>query len=136
MHSRIPLLSSEITDRGHRGNQSSCAGVDRVCEERIIFAHFNDPALPHDHNEVAHEANNGKIMSHEDEGEFELRLHVLEQAQDLCLDRNVQSRGRLVSQNQFQTDHQRARNGRPLALTAAQLVGQLLGVLEAQAHLF
>ena len=64
----------------------------------------------------------------------ELVLEVVEQVDDLGLDRHVEGRYRLVEHDQPWIDSQRPRHTDPLALPAGELVGEPVDVLGVQAH--
>ncbi len=55
-------------------------------------------------------------------GEAELVLQVLEQVEDLRLDRDVERRDRLVADDQLRLERERAGDADPLALAARELV--------------
>ncbi|MCY1237838.1 hypothetical protein D9M72_505500 [compost metagenome] len=61
-------------------------------------------------------------MADEDVGQLELVLQIGEQVQDLCLNRKVERRYRLVEHQQLRVQHQRARNGDTLALATGEHV--------------
>ena len=64
-----------------------------------------------------------------------LSLQMQEEGDDLCLYGHVECRGRLVADEDFGVNCHRARNCRPLALTAAHLVRVACGIGCGQSHL-
>ena len=68
---------------------------------------------------MAHDA---EVVGDEDVAEVELVLQVVEQVDDLRLDRHVERGNRLVEQDQARVDGQRPSDPDPLALAAGELV--------------
>ena len=65
---------------------------------------------------------NPQVVRNEEIGNAELVLQVLQQVDDLRLDRDVERRHRFVGDDQARLDRQRARDADALALPAAELV--------------
>ena len=65
---------------------------------------------------------NPQVVRNEEVGDAELLLQVLQQVDDLRLDRDVERRHRLVGDDQARLDRQGARDADALALPAAELV--------------
>ena len=63
-----------------------------------------------------------EIVRDEDVGQAEPLLQILQQVDDLRLDRDVERRYRLVADDQLGLDGERAADRDPLRLAAAQLV--------------
>ena len=63
-----------------------------------------------------------EIVCDEQIGEVELLLQVLEEVDDLRLNRDVERRHRFVGDDEVGIDRDRAREADPLALTAGELV--------------
>jgi hypothetical protein len=59
-----------------------------------------------------------KVVRNEEVRKFELILQVAEKVEDLRLDRNVERRHGLVTDNDLGLESQRAGDGNPLPLTA------------------
>ena len=78
-------------------------------------------------------ADDVQVVGDEDVGEPELALQVLEQVQDLRLDRDVERRHRLVADDQLRVDRERARDADALALAARELVREAVVVLRVEA---
>src|SRR5947209_18752084 len=64
-----------------------------------------------------------EIVGDEDVGQAELLLEILEQVDDLRLDRHVECGYRLVAYDELRRHRERARDADALALAAAELVG-------------
>ena len=73
---------------------------------------------------VAHEADDREIVGHENEGETIAPSKILEEVQDLCLDRNVEGGRRLIEQQEIRPDRQRAGDGGALPLASGEFVRQ------------
>ena len=71
-------------------------------------------------------------MRDEHVGQVELVLQVLEQVDDLRLDRDVQRRHRLVGHDQLGPQRERAGDADALALAAGELVRVAVVVLRVQ----
>ena len=80
---------------------------------------------------MAHDA---EIVRDEDVGEVELVLEVLEQVDDLGLDRDVERGDRLVGDDQLRPQRERAGDPDPLALSAGELVRIAVVVLRLEPH--
>ena len=74
-----------------------------------------------------------QIVGDEEIGEAELLLQVLQQIDDLGLDRHVERRDRLVADDQLGLDRERARDADALALAAGELVRIAAHVIGLQA---
>ena len=79
---------------------------------------------------MAHDA---EVVGDEEVGEPEVVLQVVEQVDDLRLDRDVERGHRLVGDDQLRLQRQRARDADALALAAGELVREAVVVLGAQA---
>ena len=74
-----------------------------------------------------------EVVADEQVGEPELGAQVVEQVDDLGLDRDVERRDRLVADHQLRLERERAGDADPLALAAAHLVRIALGEAPRQA---
>src|SRR5678816_417610 len=74
-------------------------------------------------------------MGDEKVGQVHLFLQLLEEIDDLCLNRNIQRRDRLVADNKFRVHGQGARDTDALALPAAKLVWVTVVMILAETHL-
>ena len=84
---------------------------------------------------VAHLGDNAEVMSDEDDGRTYFLLDALHQIQYLCLDRYVQSRRRLVGDQQLRVADESHRDHCALTHSAGELmrilIHALLGVIDA-----
>ena len=80
----------------HGVEKRPCIRMLRIGEDRFARTRFDDLPLLHHGNTIADIADDGEVVADEEAGQAELALGVLEQVQDLGLDRDVERRGRLV----------------------------------------
>ncbi len=85
-------------------------------------AALDDRAAMHNGDAIAHRAHDGEVMGDEQVGEAELALEVLQKIDDLRLDRDVERRHRLVTDDQPRRKRERAGDPDPLALPSRELV--------------
>ena len=71
---------------------------------------------------MAERANDLQIVADEEVGEPAPALQVAQEVDDLPLHGKIERRGRLVEQDEFRVEHQRAGNGDALALPAGEFV--------------
>ena len=76
----------------------------------------------HHHDPVAHVLDHGQVMRDEQHGQAVALLHLLEQVEDLGLDRDVQRGHGLVADQHLGVESQCPGNADPLALPARELV--------------
>ena len=76
----------------------------------------------HDDDAVAERAHHLQVVTDEEVGEAAPPLQVAQEVDDLALHRKVERRGRLVEQDEFRIEHQRAGDGDALALAAGEFV--------------
>ena len=79
-------------------------------------------------------ADDAEVMRDEEIGELELVLEVLEQVDDLRLNRDIQGRYRLVGNYQLRPQRERPGDADPLPLAAGELVGEAVVVLRSEAN--
>ena len=78
-------------------------------------------------------ADDADVVGDEEVGEAELVLEVVEQVDDLRLDRDVEGRDRLVGDDQLRLQRQRPGDPDPLPLAAGELVREAVVVLGREA---
>ncbi len=78
-------------------------------------------------------ANDAEVVGDEDVRQRELVLQIVEQVDDLGLDRDVERRDRLVGDDQARIERERARDADALALTTRELVRVAVVVLGSEA---
>src|SRR5690606_8675956 len=70
--------------------QLSSIGVPRIAEYRFARAALDDFPGEHDHDPVAHGANDAEVMTDENERQTELRAQLAEERQNLRLARHIE----------------------------------------------
>src|SRR5207245_1136932 len=93
---------------------------------------LDDAAKIHDGHALADMLDDRQIMGNEEISEPQLLLQVLQQIDDLGLDRYVQRRHRLVADNQLGFDRERPRDTDALTLPARELVRMPAHVIRLQ----
>ena len=94
-----------------------------VAEDGVAIADFDQLAQVHDGDPVAYVTNDAQIMADEQVGEPEFVPQILKQADDLRLDRDIEGRDRLVTNDEVRPERQGPGDADALALTAAHFVG-------------
>ena len=97
-------------------------GCSRLAEELAPVGQLGDPAEVHHRHPVADVLDDAHVVGDEDVGQPELALELLEQVQDLRLDRDVERRHRLVADDEVGLEDERAGDADALALAAGELV--------------
>ena len=110
--------------------------VDGIAEQHFARRHLDDLAGAHHHDPVGDIVHHREVVRDEQIGDFELLLQILQQVEDLGLDRDIQRRDRLVADQELGLERQRPRNTDALALTAGETVGVAVERPDIQAHQF
>ena len=108
--------------------------MQRRVVERLSIGDLDDLAEVHDGDAVRDVAHDREIVRDEEVREPELCLEILEEVDDLRLDRHVQRRHRLIADDQRWLDGERPRDPDALALTARELVRIAVRVLRQESH--
>ncbi len=111
-----------------------CVRVCGAAVERVPVGRLHDRAQVHHGDARADLADRAEIVRDEHVGEPVLLLQVLEQVEDLGLDRHVERRDGLVAHHQPRPQRQRPGDPDALCLAAGELMGVAGGVLRPQAH--
>ena len=119
---RLPLLHRAGIRNRNRGQERLRVVVLRIRVDLLRRADLDELALVHHGDPVAHRADDGEVVRDEEVREAEVPLEVLEQVEDLRLDRDVERRDRLVADDQLRAQGERARDADSLALAARELV--------------
>src|SRR3954453_23824128 len=108
----------------HRNGGEECLRVLdlRVLVDRVRVALLADLPEVHHGDPIAHSPDDSEIVSDEQVRKPELLLQVLEQVEDLRLDRDVERRDGLVTHDQLRVQGECARDADALALPAGELV--------------
>src|SRR5689334_14923228 len=110
--------------------------MERIPIQLVRRTLFDDLTQVHHHHPVADVLHHVQVVTDEDVRQPQLRLEVQQQIQDLCLYGLVKRRHRLVADDQFWLERQRARRVDALQLTTAQLVWEVRRMVWMESHLF
>jgi hypothetical protein len=102
--------AAERLGHGHRGQQRHRVRVPRLGVQLVPAGRLDDLAEVHDRDPVADVPDHGQVVCDHHVGQPQLFLQVLEQVDDLGLDRHVERGDRLVGDDQL--GPQRAACGR------------------------
>src|SRR5712692_1770338 len=116
-HALPRSLDERIRDRNRRKQRTSVR-VARTPVELLTGRSLHDLAEVHDRNSVGDVLHDREVVRYEEVSEVELALQLLEQVDDLRLDRNVKGGDRLVTDDEGGVDRQRARDSDALPLAA------------------
>ena len=108
-------------------------GVQRVVVNLLGFAGLDQLAQVHNADIIRNIPHHRQIVGNEQIGRALGLLIVAQQVHDLCLNRNIQRGDRLVTDDQFGVEHQRAGDTDTLPLPARELVRIPPGMLRRQA---
>jgi hypothetical protein len=78
------------------GQQRFGVGMRRIAVDRFRGRAFHDLAEIHNDDLVGEVAHDIEIVGYEQEGELQLIAQIFKEIDDLCLDRNIERRNRLV----------------------------------------
>jgi hypothetical protein len=104
-----------------------------IAVELAARRQFHNPSQVHDPDPIADVPDHTEIVRDKQVGQSHFPLQILHQIQDLRLNRHVQRRYRLVSDNQLGVQHQGTGNSDTLALTTAELMRITAGMIAAEA---
>ena len=107
-----------------------------ISEDVLLVAEFHHLAEVHNSDLVGNELDDRKVVRYEEVGQVHRALKVLEQIDDLRLDRNVECRNGLVADDKLGFYGKCARDADTLTLTARKFVGVALVVIVAQTAFF
>src|SRR3990170_3211834 len=106
----------------HGREQGLRIGVSGVFVDLVLVTEFDDLPEVHHRHPVGDVPHHGQIVGDEDVGQPELVLNVLQQVHHLGLYRDVQSRDRLIANDDLGIQGQSPGHTDPLALSAGELV--------------
>ena len=118
----------------HGGEQRAGVGVLGRREDLALVRRLDDLAEIHHRDAVGHVLDDREIVADEQQREAEPALQVLEQVDDLRLDRHVERRHRLVADDEVGLGGERAGDADALALAAGELVGPAVRGVARQAY--
>ncbi len=107
--------------------------MQRPVVERVPIGHLHDLAEVHDRDPVGDVPYDRQIVGNHHIGQSELPLQVVEEVDDLRLDRHVQRGNRFVGDDELGPQRQRAGDADALPLSAGELVRIAVVVLRVEA---
>src|SRR5215204_1960600 len=119
---------------GDSGEQRGGVGVARLVVERASVGELHDLAEVHNGDAVGDVLYHGEVVGDKDVGQVELFLQVLQEVDDLGLDRDVESRDGLVADYQARVERDGPGDPYPLTLAPGELVRVAVVVLGAQTN--
>ena len=122
-----------IRDRRGR-HQIPGVGMTRCRQHLRGRPALDDASEVHDRDAIAQVAHDLQVMGDEQQSEAHVAAQRRDQIEDLGLQRHVQGRCRLVGEHERRLEHDCARDGDALALSAAQLVRKARGVAGRETH--
>ena len=102
--------------------------------EHLLLALLDDPPEIHHRDAVGDMPHHRQIMRDEEVGEAEFALEILQQVDDLRLDRDIERRHRLVEDQHARLEGERARDADALLLPARELVREAAHHARRQPH--
>ena len=131
----LVLIRCDASSR-QGGNQLFRVVVLGMFKQFVGVIHFYGMSIIHHHHAVAHEAYHTQVVRNEDVGEPAFLLQFVQKIEDLRLHRYIQSRHRLVADDQPRVDRQGTGDADALPLSARKLVRVTVVMLGFQPHLF
>ena len=126
-----PALAVGIRD-GNGRQQRLGVGMLRAADELLRRRVLHDAAEIHDDDAVGDVFDDGEIVGDEEVGEAELALQIVQQVDDLRLDRHVERRDRLVGDDELRARGERPGDADALALAAGEFVRIAAHVLDRE----
>ena len=134
-HNTLVLSGGLGVRQRNGGHQALGIGVQGMIIDLPGICQLHHFTKVHDGDSVGNVTHNQKIVGNEQISKAHLILQFIKHIDDLCLDRNVQSGNRLVTDNELGIHGHGPGNADALTLTAGELMGIPVGMLGVQAHL-
>ena len=106
--------------------------MERLPEEGVRRGHLDDLPEIHDRDSITDVSHHGQVVGDEQIGEPESGLELVEQVEDLGLDRYVESGDGLVGDDEAGVQCQGAGNADALPLTSGEFVREPIGVFRIE----
>ena len=113
-----------------------CVRMQRIPEQLLRRALFKQISEIHHADAVGDIPDDADIVRDEQIGQIFLLLQIQQQIDDLRLDGDIKRGDRLIADDKFRVQDQRAGNSDPLALTTGEFVRVAVVMLRLQADLF
>src|SRR5262249_7344991 len=107
--------------------------MQRVVEQQVAIRQLDDAAKIHHRDALTEMPHHRQIVRDEQISEAEALAQVLEQVDDLRLDRDVEGGYGLIADDEFGIERERARDPDALALAARHLVRVAIGKIRIEA---
>src|SRR5699024_9647699 len=120
------FLDNRVRNR-HGRHQRLGVGVQRIVVQLIAIGQLDDLAEIHHGDPYGDVSNDRKVVGDEEIGQPELVLQILEQVDDLRLNRDIERGNRLVADDEIRICGERAGDADTLSLTAGELVRVAVG---------
>ena len=127
-----PAFSSRVWD-GDGGEKGLSVRVEGFGVESVAGSEFDDLAEIHDGDAMAHSADDGEVVGDEEIGEAEAILKLLEEVDDLGLDRDIEGGEGLIGDDEPGLDGEGAGDADTLPLAAGELVREAVSESGANA---
>ena len=101
--------------------------------ELLSSPDLHDPPEVHHRDAVGNVSDDREVVRNEDVGEPEIVLKLCDEIHDLCLNRDVERRDRLVEHDHLRVERECPRDTDSLSLSTRELVGKAVSVLGTQA---
>ena len=108
-------------DRG-MAEKARRIGMRRACEQRVGIGDLDDASEIHHGDAVGDVPHDREIVRDEQVGQFQLALQILQEIDDLRLDGDIESRYRLVADDETRLQREGASDADALALPAGELM--------------
>src|SRR5262249_2059788 len=125
-------LDARIRHR-HGVEKRPGVGMQRVVEQLVAIRELDDAAEIHHRDALAEMPHPREIVSDEQVGEAEALAQILEQVDDLRLDRHVEGGYGLIADDEFGIERESARDPDALALAARHLVRVAIDKIRTEA---
>ena len=116
------------------GDEGLGIRVERSRVKLFMAGGLHDFPEIHDGHAVRNVLDDGKIMRNKNHCQVEFLSQIVQQIQNLRLDRHIQGRYRLVGDHQLRPNNERPGDGNPLALAAGKLMGEPPHVRRRETH--
>src|SRR5215203_3290897 len=131
----LPLLAASSVRHRHGRHQRDCVGMHGRAVQRLRVGQLDDLAEIHDGHPIRDVAHHRQVMGDDHVSQVEFFLQVLQQIEDLRLNRDVQGRDRLIGNDQPGAQGERSSNAYPLPLTPGELMRVAVVMLWVEAYL-
>src|SRR6185437_59535 len=116
-------------ERGDRAHQPDRIGVARPLDDVAQRADFGDAPGIHDRHAVGSLGDDADVVGDQHDSRAMVAAELLDEGDDLRLDRHVERRGRLVGDDELRIAAQRQRDDDALAHAAREVVGVVVEAL-------